>query len=574
MWLYIRKRYIFLFLIVAAVGSFWWYESKEDGIDTQESQAKLGAPLFNYFGNFHRPIGTKSPLAQRYFNQGLVLFYGFNFAESVRSFQEAAHIDPQCPMCYWGLALALGSKSNTPLNGNERRDAAKAIQTAKNLSAKSPPADRALIDALALRHQAKYNAKSPPITKVMHCLSCRSLPIVTSEELKDYADAMKTVAEQFPNDIDAKNLYVAAVFDAADWKLYDENKEPLPETLEIISTLESAFQIDQKHIPTHHFYVLAMAQSKTPEKALSSADYLRNAMLGMRQFTHMPAHIYIQTGRYHDATVASQRAIMAFKDYVGESWGQGFEPMKNYLFQYDLNYLWTTATLQGRSRLAIDTADELALQTSPTLAKDNRFLFYYAAPYLSRVRFGRWYELLEMSQPSSELPFQNAMWHYSRGIAFTHLGRLDEAQEELYKLDKISQRHRVVASIGKVGQAQLKIAIAILNASIAAKRGQHEEMIAYWKSAIDVHDEFKGNDPSIWYFPLREGFADALLSIKLSREAETEYLAALKQYPENGWSLYGLAQSLRTQGRMQEAEKVLDRFNKAWTRADVTLPVY
>lgn len=575
--MYFRIRHLLIFFILAVIGFVVWQGTKNVRTAREDngslSKAELGAPLFNYFGNYHKPITTTSALAQRYFTQGLILYYGLNFEESVRAFKEVTRLDPHCAMGYWGLALALGANASAPFTGKERREAMEAMQKAEKFAPESSEADQAYIKALAKRYQNKYDAKVFALFQEKDdsdaCKGmCRRRAVVTLEESRDYSNAMKEVADAFPRDVDAKNLYAASLMDTADWNFYNKEQEPSEDALEIIAALEGVLKLDPKNLPAHHYYIHVIAPSSNPEQGLRSADYLRGLRPALHQFASMPAHIYILTGRYHDATVANQRAIVAYKDYISESWAQGFEPKKNDLLLHDLHSLYTSAVFQGRSHLALETAEELARQAPHFLAKGKDSEWFSLLPYFARMQFGFWKEILD--EPKPEKPFQIAMWHYGRGIAFFKLGQVDEAENEL----KVLKRHLTAISLSPAKMLQLQIALAVLEAEMYEKLKNYPEMLKAWEKAIQIEEAARERGPSLfWIFPLREGLADAFLKMQQPKKAEEEYKRVLKQYPENGWSLYGLSKSLFAQDRPQDAQEIQERFKRAWARSDISLPL-
>lgn len=531
-------------------------------------QVKLGAPLFKNLGNYHHAINTKSPLAQQYFDQGLILYYALDFPESIRSFQESMRLDPECAMCYWGFALAVGSKNDKTTTGKEKENALSAIKKAQELVDKNNILENAYIEALSYRYSQKSSSEAKK-----DCPHCHSISIVSKEESQAYANAMKKVIQKFPQDIDAKNLYAAALFDVNEWEFFNKKGEPEPNTQEIIETLESALKIDPKNPAANHYYIHVIETSSSPIRAMLNADYLRDAVPGASHLVHMPSHIYILTGRYHDSTVASQKAVEVFKDYMSDIRKQGFEPL-SFSNQHNLLFVWTSAIMEGRSMLALETAQELVQQASELKKIDNQ-QFFSVIPYFTKARFGMWKEILDEPTPKKDSSFQMGIWHYVRGLAYTHLMLSEEANEELIKLKEIAKKIPDSMNEKKDGdeEEQLKIAVEILEATIAKKEEQPDVMLAHWLEAIKLLDNFGYREPPPWYFPIGDGYAAALLKIGRPKEAESVYKLVLKQYPENGWSLYGLAKSQREQGKNQEADETEKRFIKAWSQADIKLPV-
>ena len=218
-----RKRYVFLLSVIVISASVLVMEFNKRLASKSNYTVigpKLGAPLFNHIGHYHRPITTTSPLTQRYFDQGLIFFYGLNFKEATRSFKEAIRLDPQCAMCYWALSLSLGSKTSELLEGTERKEALKSIKQAIDLSEGCTPLEKAYIEALLTRYSDPLMS-GPHLTESVKCIG---LPTISVKEASDYAAAMKNVMEAFPDDLEAKNLYVKSMIELMNCQLYKENK--------------------------------------------------------------------------------------------------------------------------------------------------------------------------------------------------------------------------------------------------------------------------------------------------------------------------------------------------------------
>ena len=527
---------------------------------------KEGAPLYSGLSNYHRSISTNSQLAQRFFNQGMVLMYGFDYAEAIRSFKAAIQQDPQCAMCYWGLALALGSKSNTPLDGHEREDAIEAIHNAQKYVNPYNASESAYIEALTHR----YSTKHAEIHQ-MEYFSCHGSTQSDANESKAYADAMKSVADRFPNDFDAQSLYAASLFDVTSWNFYYANRNPTPEALEIIRVLERVISKDRNNPFANHYYIHVIEPSKNPEKATHSAEILRDAIPGAEHLVHMPSHIFILTGRYQEALEANLRAIAAFKKANQEAKDQGFEPLVNYLYQHDLHFLWTAAMMQGQSKLALETAREMVKVTPFKLVKQDNLQLFYTLPTFTLARFGMWDDLLNEPAPSGDFTYLQGIWYFGRGMAYANLNKTYDAQKSLSRLREIAGAGPTDSNLGVGGEAQLKIAVAVLAATIADTSNQDEQALFNWRKAVQLQDGVGYREPPSWYYPTREGLAATLMRVNKPQEAEVIYRQILVQYPKYAWALYGLAQSLKAQNK--DSSEVENQFKDAWQYADIPKPI-
>jgi Flp pilus assembly protein TadD len=509
-----------------------------------------GAPLFNNLGNHEHQISTKSPRTQQYFNQGLTLMYGFNHGEAIRSFKEAARIDPSCAMCYWGVAISLGPNINKPMEAADVPVAWQALQQAKGLAANASEKERAYIRAL----EARYS--SQPVA------DRHSLDVA-------YANAMRQVMKSYPQDLDAATLFAEALMDTMPWDYYMEDRRPKAVTAELISVLEYVIAGDPEHPGANHFYIHAVEASPYPERALPSAKRLGSIAPGAGHLVHMPSHIYLRVGRYHDATIANEQAVLADENYIAQCRAQGFYPVAYY--PHNQHFLWYTSAMEGRSELAIRTAGDIdGMNEHKNLAEGKRF-----SPLLilTLARFGRWDEVQQQSKPPADQLFALAMFHYARGMAHAAKLELDASQRELNALDLIAANPQIKA----LDQPQLPgarlivLSKHVLAGELASRRGQTAEMKQQFTTAIQLEDKLPYMEPPYWHHPVRQLYGAALLKAGTPAEAESVYRQDLKHNPANGWSLYGLLASLRAQGKSEEADAVAKRFREAWRLADITL---
>lgn len=537
------------------------------------SNQTLQAPQFNNLGLFHHEISTKVPLAQQFFDQGLVLFYGFEWGESIRSFKEATRLDPHCGMCYWGLALALGNIINAPLTGHEYSDAQSAIRKALSLKAYEIPIEQDYIKALSLRFQ-----HAPKLSKKVGALSCHTSSSKhdesTPKEMIAYSNAMKKITEKYPNDNDAKALYAYALFNRIGWNFWDANGKINPFTPVIIKTLKSILAKDQLNIGGNHYYIHVIEASPQPEKALDSADRLKTLVPGLEHLVHMPTHIYFLTGRYHQGTESNLQAIEAFKQYNKTCYAQGFEPEINYLYFHNYDFLRTTAIMEGRKKLAFSSAKQMVdIPFSAWLVNEPTLQWFIPIPYFVEARFGMWKELLNEPMPQSNYQYALGMWHYAQGMALAHTDHIKDAKKELSSLRKIIAKGKIESNLGKQGHNLLKIASEVLAAAIANFQRNEKSTLTHFKLAAKIQNDMRYHEPPDWYFPVKEILGDAYLKWDHPAEAVAMYNEDLKQYPKNGWALYGLAQALRKQRKNSEADQVLQQFKEAWKYADIPAPV-
>ncbi len=511
-------------------------------------------PLLEDLGNWRRKITTRSPQAQRYFDQGLQLAYAFDREAAQRSFEEAARLDPDCAMCYWGAAYALGRDINVPPIPERTAAAYEAIHKALARQAHATPVERALMDAMARRYASPQPADPAEQVKLETA----------------YADAMRELAKRFPDDADVQALFAESLMDLHPWDYWTADGKPQPGTPEILATLEAALQRWPDHPLANHLHIHALEASPTPERALPSARRLPRSTPGAGHLVHMPAHILHRVGRYEESTEANRRAVEADDAYAAKLGTKGFIGM---YMAHNHHFQCYSAMMQGRSAESIAAARKAAAGASlEMLQAMPGFDYFLAAPMFAMARFGRWDDILKEPAPVSGFAFEKAIWRYGRGLALAARGRLEEAGAEADSLAGTAQGIPAEAMEGfNPTRALLAIAGDMLAGEIAAKQGRRDEAIERLRSAVEGEDALRYDEPSDWFYPTRHSLGAVLLQAGRAREAEAVYREDLKRNPGNGWALFGLARSLRAQRKDAAAAKVEAQFRRAWKDADVTL---
>lgn len=512
-------------------------------------------PLVTGLGNTSHDIHTGNPEAQKYFNQGFDYIWAFNHDEARRSFQRAAQLDRTAAMPLWGVALAVGPNYNDIDIGHQRaRQAMTALVQARSLAQSQP--ERDYINALS----ARYSGTGDNI-------------IVHGEQ---YAAAMKALVSSYPNDLDAATLYAEALMDLDPWKLWNPDGSPARNTNEIVSTLQAVLKKDPHHVGANHLLIHATESSPHPEVAVASAKFLEEATPAAGHLVHMPAHTYQRIGNFNGAQLANQNAVAADRAYFKAQHIENVANMYDSMYYtHNMHFLASSCSMEGNNACTQQAARELVEHVLPE-AKGNPQVEWYAPtePWML-VRFQQWKTILNTKLPSPELKTLTAMWHYARGSAFAALHQLPEAQKERALLAQAvaSLPADAIPDFLNPAKSAYQLALDVLDARVLEAQGKLPEAIETWKKAVDLNDTFTYNEPSDWYYPVRESLGGALLRAGKPVEAEAVFRRDLELTPGNGRSLYGLWQSQLAQQKSSEAQKTEAEFKTAWKFADTPLSV-
>jgi tetratricopeptide (TPR) repeat protein len=518
-------------------------------------EARPTEPLFDGLGPYTRKITTSSPLAQRYFDQGLAFFYGYNFDEAIRSFQAATVCDPHCAMAFWGVGMASFEYVYDPtLDATQARLPLDATATARSLESNASPVERALIEALAQR----YSERPPPDRDPLD---------------REYYFAMRRAWKAFPDDADVGALAAQALMVTQHGKQWAPNGAPLPDTEELLALIDRVLAKAPDHPFASHLLIHAIEASPHPEKGDQAADRLRHYDApGLAHLTHMPSHIDIRRGRWEEAVAVSEKAVAA--DAVYRKIAQ---PTRYYwiVMAHDNHMLSYAAAMQGESQKATDAirgmiADYFSAEASSKFRTTaDGFL---AMPYEIDLRFGRWDAMLAQPKPDAKFPVATALWHFGRGVAFAAKNRIAEARAEGSEFLNAKDAVPEAATFRYTpAAALLGVAEKMLAGEILYREGKVDKSIAALKVAIEREDNLPYSEPPDWFQPVRHVLASVLLDARRYPEAEAVCREDLVRHPENGWSLFGLAQSLQKQKKTAEAKDVTARFKRVWQHADFKL---
>lgn len=517
---------------------------------------KPGAPVFQGLGAHKHPISTRNPRTQMFFDQGVNLLFGFNHAEAIRSFREAARVDPDCAMCWWGVAFALGPNINLPMPDDAAAPAWAALQKAEVLKGKASAEERAWIDALAARYSVDPKADRHAMDQA-------------------FAAAMGALWKSHPEDLDAGTFYVEAMMDTQPWDYWElDGKTPKGHATEIVATLEDIIRRDPNHPGALHLYLHALEATTTPERAEAAADRLRALMPGAGHIVHMPSHIYYRVGRYADAARVNELAAKVDEDYIAACRSQGFYPLGYY--GHNIHFIWTSSEMQGRYGAAIAAARRLVKAVDPINAALNvapQAELYAFTPITTELRFEKWDNVLAEPSPPKALILDTAVDLYAKGTALAAKGDITGASAKRDALEAVI----AVSDFSRYDGASMPakqlatLGLDLLEGEIARAKGDLSAAVDRFRAAYQLQLSLPYTEPPWWHQPVAHVLGAALLQAGRPAEAEAVYRESLKSYRDDGWALFGLAQALAAEGKADEAAHVRSEFDAAWTGADIKL---
>jgi len=540
------KRLLFAILLLFPVMAFGQHG---------HTPAKAPAPvtLVTGLGDINHPVTTNNPEAQKFFNQGLEYIYAFNHEEAIRSFKQAAQLDPQMAMAYWGMSLALGSNYNVPADGPALVQAYSNLQKAIELAPKVSEQDRAYINALSKRYSADVQADQ-------HKLGV------------DYKNAMRQLAKDYPDDPDAATLYAESMMNLRPWHLWTLDGKPQEDTLEIVSVLEGVLRRYPNHSGANHYYIHTVEASTNAERALPSAARLGKIAPNAGHLVHMPSHVYIRTGDYYQAAQANVDAIAVDRDYMAKSGNNGLYPMIYY--NHNVHFLAAASAANGRYADSIKSARDLEANVKPAVKAMPMLEMFYPYPLVSLTRFGKWEEILKEPKPDASLKITTGFWHFARGSAYAASKQTANAEAELAGLRAVDKSMTPEARLfNNAATDVMKVAELELEGKIAYLRGNKAAAVELLKKAVAAEDATSYAEPADWDMPVREVLGGVLLLNRDYAAAEKVFRDEIERRPRNGRALFGLAESLRRQGKEYAAKMVQTEFEKAWQFADTKLTV-
>lgn len=516
---------------------------------------RAAVPLHDDLGSMTWPGASGDASAQAYFDQGLRLTFAFNHEEAIRSYQAALDIDSICARCWWGIAYAFGPNINSPMDSASGVEAYHAVMRGQALAAGADAMTAALLQALDHRYD------NPPLQERAALDSA-------------YANAMAGVAAAYAAEDHVQTLLAEARMDLMPWDYWDESGALRTGTSDIIASLEGVLARNPDHVGACHFYI-HVVEAARPANAEACADRLPALMPGAGHIVHMPAHIYVRVGRWADAITTNEHAVHADEAGLADMAPNGVYRLGYY--PHNFHFLWFAASMAGNRTRALQAARDVATRVDTSLLTVQgleAMQHYLMTPDFARVRFGLWDEILADSVVPSMLPYPRGVRHYARALAHAATGDIPRAEEELQALEQIVVDPVVAETMiwtSNTMGSVLGVAVHVAKGEIAMHTGDAASAIAHLREAVVSEDAMRFDEPPTWHLPARQNLGAVLLASGDAAAAERVYREDLERYPENGWSLFGLAQSLDAQGKSAEAVAVRERFDAAWRMGDVTL---
>jgi tetratricopeptide (TPR) repeat protein len=503
--------------------------------------------LYGNLGKLTFPVSSKKARVQAWFDQGVILAFGFNHAEAQRAFREAQKLDPECAICYWAEALILGPNINVPMMPEAHEPALAALKKAVALAPKANAKEQALIGALQKRYADDPKADRAALDKA-------------------YAAAMKDVAAKYPADDTIQTLYAEAVMDTQPWDYWEAGgNKPKGDGGEIVAALERVLQRNPNHAGAAHLYIHAMEASSKPEKALPAARRLASLAPGAGHIVHMPAHIYFRLGMYRESLDANVRAMAVDERYFQTS---PSDPLyKVAYYPHNIHFVMVSAQMGGDGATAINAAGKLDQSIPVEVAKEFAIMQpVKASPYTTHAIFSDPATILALPAPANELVLVKAMYHYARAVAYAQQKDAHKAGLEMAALDKLEKTadFKPFADFQVPAKEIIQTARLVAAARLADAQGNLDAAAKAYEDAIFIEDSLAYMEPPYWYYPIRQSLGSVRLRQGKLEDAEKAFRDSLARVRNNGWAFAGLAEVYKRQGNAKAERATRAKLTRVW----------
>ena len=500
-------------------------------------------------GSFSRTIATESAEAQAWFDRGLMWTYNFNHTAAIRCFEVVVELDPTCAIAHWGIAFCNGVNYNCPNLQSEagkfpsNADACRHARQAAALKHHASEVEQMLIDAIQVRNV------EPLSNDQMHRRKLNSL----------FATAMDKVYKAYPDDPDVVALYAEALLDIYPWRHWVNGKLREPDPLFVGSArIKEVLDVGLKSHPKHpgivHMQLHLMEKSPTPQDCLAECDILRKEAKDACHLLHMPTHIDVVVGNYHEAMQINTKAIEGdlrfFARNTTDTWA--------FIYTcHDCHVMLYAAMLSGDRRQAMESGRLvqrlLSMPEAVRIMRDgmaNRLEWYVPLYVHAMVRFGMWQDILDEELPEDEELYciTRCMIRYARTLAYAAQEDIERATKEL-ELFKVA--YSKVPECRRISYYVCRDILAVANAmaegEVAYRRGDYNIAFNHLRHGVELEDALQF-EPWAWMQPVRHALGALLLEQGQVEEATNVYREDLRSghHPRNIWALHGLAECLET----------------------------
>jgi tetratricopeptide (TPR) repeat protein len=506
-------------------------------------------------GQSHIAITTKSPEAQRWFDQGLALLHSFWDYEALRAFEQSVRLDPDCALCHWGLYRALSF-------GNQEQAAKSELAKAKELMAKATEHERFYILAAANEQEDKGKSK---------------------DNTTAYRDEMHKLIDRFPDDVEAKLFLIDG---GLDWG-YKPDGAPRPDTIYAQTMLRDILHADPRNAAANHYYIHAVEDSQHPEWALGSADLLGELAPASGHMVHMPGHIYYRVGNYEKARQTFLAALKVDEDYMQR---EHVSQQNDWNYAHNISYLISTCAEEGRLKEAETLLSRLkGLSDNPDRSNNPPFYVFQIGATGARlnIRFAQWGRVIDnpltYGVADSELDafaraYRDGLTAYARGMQALERGDFQRAAEASDQLDALlwrtgqqeagDKQKGMQRNVGRI----LSVASFELRGNIASRRDRFEEARDLLNIAVKNERDLGYSEPPSYSRPALESLGYACIRAGHWDEARQAFQQVLEERPKSGFGLYGIALACEKQGDREKATQAYRDFLDAWKNADPDLP--
>lgn len=502
----------------------------------------VDVPILTGLDHRDFPISSKNAQASAYFRQGFALLYAFNHWEAIRAFKKAQELDPNCAICFWGEAIALGPNINAPMTEEAGAQALSAVQKAGALKEGADARELALIEAA----EKRYNPDAS---------------VARGQQDQDYADAMAAVHAAFPDDQDIATLYAEAIMDTSPWDYWERDySSPHPHIKVAIDTINNVLETNPDHYGSIHLFIHLYEASTRAQEAAVHADKLAGLAPGSGHLVHMPGHIYFRIGRYLDSLDTNIKAAEVDELYLSET--KGSMLYRYGYYPHNIHFILVSAQMAGDGKTALEYAEKLDSVIPAEVLKVAEWIApIKAAPYFAHSQFASVAEVEALPDPGDKIPYLKAMWHYARGKVFAEAGDNragveKQAIEALMKLDDFKP------GSGPAGMV-LQLASNTIAAKVAMSKQDFASAVDLLRANITLQNELPYTEPPHWYYAVEQSLAAVLYMDGKYSEAEDAFKASLIRHPNSAGSLYGLWQTQQKLGLAAEAEFTKALFEKA-----------